>query len=56
VALAGAVVAFQVAKTKMLYAKWQNWRKVLEDKGRQVAEKGAQMTQPVTMRIFSDYV
>ncbi|HTK88808.1 MAG TPA: hypothetical protein VL948_01060, partial [Verrucomicrobiae bacterium] len=35
----GAVVAFQVAKTQMLYAKWQNWRKFLEDTGRQVAEK-----------------
>ena len=55
-ALAGAVVAFQVAKTQMLYAKWQNWRKVLEIPDGKWLKKGAQMTQPVTMRIFSDYV
>ena len=52
----GDVVAISVARAKMRYTKWQDYRKVIGHAARQVAEKGAQMPQPVTMQIFSDYV
>lgn len=52
----GDVLAIPVARAKMLYDKWQGYRTMIGQAERQVNEKGAPMPQPVTMRIFSDYV
>ena len=51
----------EAAGTEASLAGWTCWtgtdyRKIIGHAERQIAEKGAQMTKPVTMQVFSDYV